>query len=502
VQRFILLTTFLAAGVLPGAAQDPPADDEREASGCAVPVLVPPHHWAVGAARRVAADGTFEVGTTATGSLPLSSARQALEAAAEARAGSAIGNAAALYLARLAREYPYTVRGGADGCGPAVDGRVDVGYAGARGFQEPGFGYEPDAWTGPVPVPSASSPAASLELTGVAGPVGLRVDARASETGLRAEDLHLALALPDVVLWAGRRQFRYGPGGAGGIVWSGEKAITGVGAVVTDPIHLPWILGALGPVGMESFFSRARGGEGVVDPWLWGARITATPHPRFRIGASRGTLYGGEGNTPVTAKHLLQMLAGMHSGEAGEFDNHFGSLDLRYRPPWVPLDLYLEWGMHDSAGAWWDMPARMAGVSVPALPFAPAVGLGVEFVHFPGRCCGNPMWYRNWAIRMGWTHDGGVLGHPVGGHGNEWSLRADAVAAAGVLVVNGRVFRRVRGDENLFAPDWVGVSAGADVTVHLQAGPGPGALLRGYFEEGSGWRASRLFAGATWTFGG
>jgi hypothetical protein len=193
---------------------------------------------------------------------------------------------------------------------------------------------------------------------------------------------------------------------------------------------------------------------------------------------------------------------GMHSGVAGEFDNHFGAVDLRYRPPGLPLDLYLEWGMNDSAGAWRDVPARLLGVTWPALPFAPEVGLSAEFVHFPAECCGNPMWYRNWAIRMGWTHDGTVLGHPLGGHGNEWSLRADAVTAGGGLTMDGRFFRRYRGIENLFAPEWTGVSLGGEVALQFQPGSGPGAVVRAHVENGQDWRAGHVFAGVSWSFGG
>jgi hypothetical protein len=410
---------------------------------------------------------------------------------------------AAAYLARLDREFPHIARAGDGGCPTSADGRVEAGYTGSRGLHRPGVGYDREHdWTGAIPLDAISSPAAGAEVIAGGPRLAGRLDARGSTEGVEIRDLHLAAELGDVVLWAGRRQLRHGPSGAGGIVFGGDAVITGVGAVVTDPIRLPWVLGLLGPLGMESFFSRARGGVLILDPWLWGARLTAAPHPRFRIGASRGTLFGGEGNTPVTLRYALQMLVGMHSGEAGEFDNHFGAVDLRYRPPGLPLDLYLEWGMNDSAGAWRDIPARLLGVTWPALPFAPTVGLSAEFAHFPAECCGNPMWYRNWAIRMGWTHDGTVLGHPLGGHGNEWSLRADGVGAGGALAVDGRIFRRDRGIENLFAPEWAGTSLGGQVSLHFQPGSGPGGVLRAHFEHGQDWRAGQVFAGVTWSFGG
>lgn len=500
--RLVLLTALLVATATAAPAQDGgPVAAGPASPACTLPVLVPPTHWAAGAARRLAATGSRETGSTVTGSLPLRVVGDQIQAA---RAGESAAERAAaeLYTALLTREYPHATPAGDGACRAVVDARVAAGYLGSRGLRAPGFGYDRDHdWTGAQPLAARSSPSAAMELVGGRGPIGGRLDAVAHEGGVEIRDLHVAVELADVVLWAGRRQLRYGPGGVGGVVFGGEALVTGVGAVVTDPIRLPWVLGLLGPIGMESFFSQARGGERIIDPWLWGARITAAPHPRFRIGASRGTMFGGEGNTPVTIRHALQMLMGMHSGVAGEFDNHFGAVDLRFRPPGLPLDLYLEWGMNDSAGAWWSIPARLVGVRWATLPFASGMGMEAEFVHFPAECCGNPMWYRNWAMRMGWTSDGLPLGHPLGGHGTEWSLRLDGVAADGIVAADGRIFRRDRGIDNLFAPEWTGSSVGGEVSLRLQPRPGPGGVVRGAFETGGDWQAAKLFAGLTWSFG-
>lgn len=506
--RLSIIAALLVALCAPVTAQDAPAPGDTAprlapATDCTPPVLLPAAHWGSGAARRVALAGPYEMASTATGSLPLRTVRRALQAAAAGAETAALREAAAAYLARLDLEYPRTARKAGGLCPAAADVRVELGYGESRGLHRPGFGYQREFdWTGAFPVDPLSSPAGGttfvLGLASVAG----HFEFMADDDGVALRDGHVAGQLGDVVLWAGRRAINYGPAGSGGIVFAGRTPVTGVGAVVTDPLNLPGFLGFLGPIGMESFFSRARGGERIIDPWLWGARITASPHRRFRIGASRGTMFGGEGNTPVTFRYALQMMMGMHSGEAGEFDNHFGAVDLRYRPPHVPLDLYLEWGMNDSAGAWWAIPARLVGIDWPALPFAPGVGVGAEFARFPRECCGNPIWYRNWSIRMGWTNDGELLGHPLGGHGTELALRTDAVLASGVVVLHGRAFRRNRGDGNMLWPQWGGTSVGAEGSLQVQPGPGAGMVLRGFIETGDDWRGGRLFAGLTWSFGG
>jgi hypothetical protein len=514
-RAFLLMLVALAATIQAGAVTGQASDVPRIAGGvsCAAPVLVPPWHWAAGAIQRLELAGPYEMATAGTGSLPLTSVRRALAEAAVGGESPAVRSAASDYLARLETDYPADappeLRVTGPGCAPKAMTRVEVGYAAARGLQRPGFGYDPEFdWTGAFPVDPVASLAGAVEAVGVWGPVGARIEAVADGSGIDLRDAHVAIELSDVVVWAGHRAFSYGPASGGGIVFGGLAPVTGVGAVITDPIRLPGILGFLGPVGAESFFSRAKGGADpgpdptgeIFDPWLWGVRLTSSPHPRFRLAVSRGTMFGGEGNTPVTLRYAAEMLLGMHSGEAGELDNHFGSADLRYNPPGVPLDLYLEWGIHDSAGSYWRMPARIFGIRWSAISFAPGVGVGAEVAHFPRTNYRNPIWYRNWAFRMGWTTDGQLLGHPMGGHGTEASLRTDAVLGGGGTVVNGRVFFRDRGDGNLFAPQWSGTSLGADASLHVRWSGGAGAALRGFIEGGEDWRAGRVFAGMTWTF--
>jgi hypothetical protein len=498
----LLLTVGVAA--LSGLAAPQRAAAQEQAPPCPAPILVTSHsQWLPGAIRRLDLASGHELASAGTGSLPLATAVRALETAAEAGGSPAVRRAASLYLARLAAEYPALT--GSSDCGPWIDARAEAGYLEERGLLRPGFGYFAIYdWTGAFPVEPVSSPAAGGTATAGWGRLGGRLEVMGLDGELRIRDVHVAADLGDVVVWAGRRALHYGPARGGGLVIGGDALTTGVGAVVTDPITLPWVLGHLGPMGMESFFGKARGGERIVDPWFWGARLTATPHPRFRIGASRGTMYGGEGNTEVTWYHSLQMLVGMHSGVEGEFDNHFGSVDLRWALPWLPtalpLELYLEWAMHDSAGAWWDMPARLLGVGLPTLPFLPAVGLSAEVADWPRRCCGNPMWYRNWGFRMGWTNDGQTVAHPMGGHGRELSIRADAVALDGDVVGWARGFRRARGQENLFYPQWFGHSMGGELVLLYQPGPGPGGTVRAFVERGDGWTAARVFGGVTWSF--
>jgi hypothetical protein len=159
------------------------------------------------------------------------------------------------------------------------------------------------------------------------GRLGGRVEVMGHRNGMELRHALEAAKLGDVALWAGRRALHYGPAHGGGLVIGGDALVTGLGAVVTDRIRLPWILGLLRPMGMEGFFSRARGGELIVDPWFWRRAAHGVAAPAVLDRREPRHMFGGNGTTPVTREYALQIFVGMRCGIEGEFDSHFGSVD-------------------------------------------------------------------------------------------------------------------------------------------------------------------------------
>jgi hypothetical protein len=197
------------------------------------------------------------------------------------------------------------------------------------------------------------------------------------------------------------------------------------------------------------------------------------------------------------------MLIGKHAGAGSELDNQVVAFDLHYRPPLgaLPLAVYAEWGMEDSAGAWYNVPGMVLGVEVPALPGVPALAVGLERTSFGSSCCGNPIWSRHWIFRQGWTDDGRLLGHPLGGHGSEWLSYARADLFEARLHLDLRLFARDRGEESLLAPERMGRSRGGRLGVEGRLASGLGVFFLGGLEEGdAGWRESMVRVGGQIVF--
>lgn len=490
----VLVLALLAAQA---AAQEarPPAPE------FAAPFL-PDDHWSLGAVRRL-----YGLGLTPTGFDPgrrTLSRKEAgavlLRAAELAEADTAVPGArlARAYARRFAEEFPATAS--------ALEGRpartawfgragVLAGVEVRRGAVRAGSGYDNGGgWTGPEPAADmaggvlGASAAVALHphLAAVVAPV-LRGG------GLELADAHLVAVVGGVGAWAGRRPVGFGPGVGGALVLDAIVPFDGGGLFLARPLELP---GPFGSLRVETFVSRMERNGPVMRPWVWAARAGLSPHPRLSLGVNRGAVFAGNGE--FSLRDLAYVIVGKHGGAHSETDNQVVALDAFFRPPLgrVPLLLYVEWGFEDSAGAWKDVPALVAGIELGAVPGIEALALGLERTAFAGSCCGNPIWYRHWAFQQGWTDGGVPLGHPLGGHGSEWLLHSRADLLDARLRLAGRVFRRRRGAENLFAPDRQGNSRGASLHGEYRISGGWDGVARAFYEWGErGWHEAHVLAG-------
>lgn len=520
----LALTAPLATLLIPAAAlaQDTSRETTqgapRDLIRPATPFL-PPEHWAHGAARRLEAAGLAPEGFGGGARSRTLGELAALFMTAELRAyevAPELAGVAGAYRLRFAEEFhwaldPHSIgakgSGGPQGDDDGLQGlelRLRLGYEVHRGRALAGIGYDGETdWTGARSIPDRRGSAATFT-TSVALPPHLAfriTPAYRDEWAL--EEGQVVATLGALGAWAGRRVVGFHPGAGGGITLSRSGAFDGGGLFLDGPVRLPWWLGYLGPVRFELMLSRIENGDRIVSPWFGALHGSFQPHPRLELGFTRADIFGGKGNSPTTVWSVLQMLFGTHAGDEGEYNNEVFAAEVRYRPPLgpLPLSVYLEWGMDDSAGAWRNVPARVVGAEVAALPRLPEVALGVERTTFAGGCCGNTIWYRNWSLRGGWSDDGRPLGHPLAGHGEEWLVfgRADLFEAR--LSLDLHLFTRERGAENLFAPERAGRSRGGSLTVDGRLRPGLGIYLQGVREVGAaGWRETALRVGAQRVF--
>jgi hypothetical protein len=310
--------------------------------------------------------------------------------------------------------------------------------------------------------------------------------------------------------WVGKRAPDFGPGVGGSVVFDGRAAFTGGGAMLLNGIRLPWLLRSLGVFRGEAFLARIDSSAATRHPWLFASHLTLTPHPRLMLGATQAFMFSGEGLPPFTFRNFKEMFLTHGIKTAGrEFENGIAAVEARWRVPLprVPTVLYMEWGTDDNHGAWFKFPAVIAGVSLPSLPIAPTMSLGIERASFAAPCssCGGcaceyyATWYRHYVFMDGWTLDRRPIGHPLGGDGTEWLAyaRYDDWSRRTRLDVQG--FTRDRGRYNLFSPAREGRSVGGRVRASYRLTSSFELHADAEGERGRpGWTASAVSVGARW----
>ena len=179
---------------------------------------------------------------------------------------------------------------------------------------------------------------------------------------------------------------------------------------------LPWLFKYLGPFRFDLFVSRLESERVVSKPYLGGLRLSIKPFDWFEIGASRTSIFGGEGRPSVGFGDFVQVVIGTNP-PAGSSDNanSIAALDARLRiAPLAGLELYGELGGEDEAHHFFSKTAWIAGAFLPRLDPAGRLALRLEYANlaFNGN---GPVWYRHGTYASGYTYDGQFLGHHAGG---------------------------------------------------------------------------------------
>lgn len=318
-------------------------------------------------------------------------------------------------------------------------------------------------------------------------------------------ELQAVLGLGAIGVWAGRRELGYGVGQGGGIVLDHTR-LDGAGVFLERPLRLP----VVGPIRFEMHVSQIENVlnylnvQRTTDPYFWTARGTIEPHPRVRLGLSRGMIFGGEGNVEVTAGRVLGQLVGIYTSDEDDdsFAAQTASIDVRVilRKGRMPASAYVEWGADDGYGAVWRTPGITAGIEFSALP-ARDIAFGIERTEFVRSNGLNGHWYQNAWFRGGWADGGSALGHPLGGHGREWRVFVNGGAPVRGITAAAAVYQRWRGDNNLFSPQRHGTSAGAAGNIDARITKLIRVVVAGEFERGSNdWDAATARAGLRFVF--
>lgn len=478
--------------------------------------FLPAHHWAVEAARRLSTLGlTDRRFAWGDGSISRREVGYALESAVvnATRIDPALEPIARGYWLRFTQEFPMTAAALQQRVLPLSErdeGWAALGYASETGRMLPvrSIDNTRENVEGPTPLPNSSDADFTSDL---AVPLGSHLAASLAPEHREGDwslgDSYVLASWKALGVWAGRRSVAYGPGAGGGIVFNGTTSFPGGGITLMQPIRLPWIFRYIGPIRFETFLSQIDSSASVKHPWLIASHASISPIPRVLIGVTQAFMFSGSGLPPFTWKNFKEMYHSHGITAAGsEFENGIASAELRFRAPIpvVPTELYVEWGSEDNHSAWALFPATVVGVRSPAIPGVPALSLGVEhaFFHRPCTDCNYyATWYRHYLFKDGWTVDRQLIGHPLGGEGNEWLLYGSWDDPARPVRLNARTFLRNRGPFNLYSPTREGQSVGGQVDVTYRATPKLDVMLDGTLEVGqTDWTASNVFGGFRWIF--
>jgi hypothetical protein len=510
VSACVLAAAVLASAAPRAAAQSTAAPAEFASS------FLPPHHWAVDAARRLSllglTDRRFAWGD---GSISRREVGYALQSAVAnaAREKPALAAMAQGYWLRFVQEFPMTAAELERRTLPLSErdeGWAAVGYVAETGRMLPVRSVDNtrENVRGPFPLPNSSTAAVNTDL---AVPLGSHLAVRLAperEYGNWSLGDSYALASWKALgIWAGRRSFAYGPGAGGGIVFNGTTSFLGGGVSLMEPVRLPWIFRYIGPIRFETFLSRIDSSASIKHPFVIASHGSISPFPRLLIGFTQAFMFSGSGLPPFNWPNFVQMYHSHGINSAGsEFENGVASAEIRFRAPTpvIPTELYLEWGSEDNHSAWALFPATVVGIRAPMIPGAPALSLGVEHAFFHGPCANcnyYATWYRHYLFKDGWTVDRQLIGHPLGGEGEEWLAYGRWDNPTRALRFNAQTFLRDRGPFNLFSPAREGQSVGGALDVTYRATPMLDVMLNGSLEVGqTHWTASSVFGGFRWIF--
>ena len=347
-------------------------------------------------------------------------------------------------------------------------------------------GAEPDT---PQLVAEEFAGEAGVRLQGepiVHGPWRLRIawrDGRAQPFHFEGSELRLALGDEAAAhgggfgeLYASVQRRHWGPGWMGSIILDG--AAPALPAVGWRRAHVsrstsPW-LAWLGPWGADVFAGMLQGHEVPRRPFLIGMRLQLAPLERLEIGLSRTMQWGGRGRDESRRSLINALLGRDNVGFDGitsenEPGNQLAGIDMRWRldAP-QPMSIYAQVVGEDEAGR---LPSRnmlLAGVDTDLPAEQGRVRFFAEWVDLlAGRLGSDPrpgVTYRHSAFEQGYTQDGFVLGHPLGG-----DVR---MVTIGTLVDRGRWSLLVAGGLGHAEPTarWFGAGRvlGLDAALRLQ----------------------------------
>jgi hypothetical protein len=197
-----------------------------------------------------------------------------------------------------------------------------------------------------------------------------------------------------------------------------------------EPLHYRGLLRHLGAIHAKMFVAALedrrywQGGtwRDIDRPGLYGMRLDFQPAPDFTFGLGYTSMFGGVG-VKMGLNEYLFMLLGKTNYVGNDFANGIAGVDFRWRlPSWNGAQIYgsfysednidqNEWGRHPN------VVGLLGGLYIPRLSPSGDWELNLEVAST------GQSWYLGGIYPGGHTYGGQILGDPMGGDANRYSVK-------------------------------------------------------------------------------
>ncbi len=266
-----------------------------------------------------------------------------------------------------------------------------------------------------------------------------------SGSDLRLLDGRVALQLGAVEVSAGRQSLWWGQGRHGTLVLSNNSKPLDMFRITNPtPALLPWVFKYLGPFRIDMFWSQLEEDRVVSEAYFAGMRVNFKPLPWVELGASRGVIFGGTKDygqgekIDIDASDFITILSGKNLAGGDDTSNSVAAVDGRLRLPFLwNAEVYGEYGGEDESNHFLAAHGWLAGVYLPQIE--PSGRLSFTFEHTDLSRQDNmaPDWYNHGIFKSGYTYQGKLLGHHVGGSAKDTYLEIQAILTDTLLMTLG-----------------------------------------------------------------
>lgn len=234
---------------------------------------------------------------------------------------------------------------------------------------------------------------------------------------LRLLEGRAALEMGPIELSIGRQSLWWGQGRHGSLLLSNNaKPLDMLRLTTPSPVLLPWIFKYLGPFRFDLFLSKLEKEQVIPEPYLSGLRLNLKPLPWFELGASRTIIFGGQGRPHIDFSDFATILSGRNLSGGGDTSNSLAALDASIKLPFLlGTEIYGEFGGEDEAGHFIANASTLYGLYLPKIDPTGRGSLRFEYADLSRIDNNSPVWYRHGTYRSGYTYEGKILGHHVGG---------------------------------------------------------------------------------------